>query len=203
MDQQAFTEQSELLNLGVILGQNEALEWVSGRCTAARAANLAMIKETGRYKTLTPDWEDFCPNYLKISRSEADKTIRLFQEFGENYFKIAQLAPVSAETYRAIEPAIQDGAIHYNGEVLDMVAGNAKQVAAVVAQIRRDTAEMRKANVDDRRKLLSLDKQCGAILAEFAEFSGRGHDHEHWKQFAATLERMRAGIAQIARENEM
>jgi hypothetical protein len=196
-------EPSALLGLGVVLGRNEALDWVSGRCSAARAANLLMIKETGKYKVLTPHWQDFCPNYLKMSRAEVDRIIRLYQEFGENYFKVAQFAPVSAETYRAIQPAIQDGAIHYNGEVLDMAADNAKQVAAVVAQIRRDTAEMRKANVDDRRKLLALDKKCGAILSEFAEFSGRGHDDEHWKQFAATLERMRAGIAQIARESQL
>ena len=119
------------------------------------------MRETGAYKVVSPDWEAFCPKYLNMSRSEADKNIRLFQEFGEKYFTVAQFAPVSAETYRAIEPAIQEGAIHYKGEAIELIVENARQVSAVIGQLRRDTAETKKANVDDRKKLLALDKQCG------------------------------------------
>jgi len=193
--------EADLMRLGVVLGQNEAFEWIRGRCTAAVAANLTMLKESGKYKLLTPDWEDFCPNYLRISRSEADKTIRLFQEFGEKYFAVAQFTPISAQTYRAIEPAVKEGSIHCNGDVIDLVPENAKEVAAAVAQL-RDAAK-KKTPPTDSQRLLAIDKRFGAILAELAEFSCHGQESEHWKQFATTLQRMRAGLAQLAEENQM
>src|SRR5215471_14052996 len=95
-----------LLELGVILGQNHAFGLIAGRCSAAQAESLARIREEKLYKRCAPTWDDFCPKYLKISRVEADRTIKLWQEFGPAYFEVSQLTRVSPEAFRAIAPAI-------------------------------------------------------------------------------------------------
>ena len=43
---------------------------------------------------------------------------------------------VSPETFRAIAPAIQDGALHYQGEVIALNPENSHRVAAAVAGLR-------------------------------------------------------------------
>ena len=58
---------------------------------------------------------------LKISGSEADKIIRLWEEFGASYFELAQLIRISPEGYRAIEPAVKDGALHHEGEAIELM----------------------------------------------------------------------------------
>jgi hypothetical protein len=35
----------------------------------------------------------------------------VWQEFGPDYFELAQLTHISADTYRALAPSIQDGAL--------------------------------------------------------------------------------------------
>ncbi len=46
-------------------------------------------------------WLEFCPKYLKISRTEADRTIKLLEEFGPTYFEmrgaLAKKTPESPE----------------------------------------------------------------------------------------------------------
>ena len=129
-------EQAGLLELGVALGQNHAFSLIAGRCSAAQAEGLRRLREEKLYKRCTEKWDDFCPRYLKISRSEADRTIKLWEEFGAAYFELSQLTRVSPETFRAIAPAIQDGALHYRGEAIELNPENFRKVAAVVAELR-------------------------------------------------------------------
>ena len=75
-----------LLDLGVALGQNYAFAVVAGRCSAAQAAGLRRLREEKLYKRCTENWDRFCTTYLKISRAEVDRMIRLWDEFGAGYF---------------------------------------------------------------------------------------------------------------------
>lgn len=94
------------------------------------------MREDKLYKRCTEKWDDFCPRFLKISRAEADRTIRLLEEFGAPYFVLTQLTRVSPETYRAIAPAIQGNALYYRGEAIDLNPQNSRRVAAAVAELR-------------------------------------------------------------------
>ena len=58
------------------------------------------MREQKLFQALEPTWEQYCHKYLKISRVEADRAIRLWEEFGAGYFEMAQLTGISAETYR-------------------------------------------------------------------------------------------------------
>lgn len=129
-------ESAVLLEVGIALGQNLAFGLIAGRCSAAQAEGLRRLREEKLYKRCTEKWDDFCPRFLKISRAEADRTIRLWEEFGAAYFELAQLTRVSPETFRAIAPAIQDGALHYQGEAIALNPPNSRRVAAAVAELR-------------------------------------------------------------------
>src|SRR4051812_21744882 len=104
------TENAAVLEVGVVLGLQQAFFVTAGRCSADQAALILRIREEKMYKILEPFWDEFCPKYLKMCRSEADRIITLYEEFGPNYFLVAQHTRVSAETYRALAPAVLDGA---------------------------------------------------------------------------------------------
>jgi hypothetical protein len=129
-------EDAAMLELGVVLGQNHAFALVAGRCSAAQAQSLRRIREDKLYKRCCEKWDEFCSRYLKMSRSEADRHIKLFEEFGPTYFELSQLTRISAETYRAIAPAIEDGVLHFNGDAIPLNAENSRKVAAAVAEMR-------------------------------------------------------------------
>ena len=130
-------ENAGLLQLGIALGQNQAFAMVAGRCSAAQADAIRRIRTDCLYKKCTEKWQDFCAEYLKMSRSEADKIVRLLEEFGPAYFEVSQLTRVSPEGFRAVAPAIHDGALHHNGEAIELNPENSRKVAAAVAELRR------------------------------------------------------------------
>ena len=125
-------DKAEALDLGVILGRTQALGLIAGRCTAAQAAGIRRLRNEKLSLACCPRWEEFCPKYLHISRTEADRTIRLLDE-KSIYFKMSQLVRISPAAFRAIAPYIKDGALHLNGQTIELSTENAKHVAAAVA----------------------------------------------------------------------
>jgi hypothetical protein len=152
-------EDAALLELGVVLGQSHAFGVVAGRCSAAQAITIRRLREENLYKRCCEKWDDFCPKYLKISRREADRTIKILEEFGPAYFELSQLTRVSPETYRAIAPAIEDGALHFNGEAIPLNADHSRALAAAIA-------EMRSALPKKSPEQLSLERRLDQIIEE-------------------------------------
>ena len=77
-----------MLDLGVALGKNQAFGLVAGRCSAAQAAMLVRLRQEKKYLLCAPNWREFCTSFLRISGSEADRMIRLWEEFGPEYFEM-------------------------------------------------------------------------------------------------------------------
>ena len=73
---------------------------IAGRCSAAQAEGLRRLRDDKQYKRCTEKWDDFCPKYLDISRSEADRTIKLLEEFGPAYFELSHLTRISGNLSR-------------------------------------------------------------------------------------------------------
>jgi len=207
-------ESAALLELGVALGQNHAFGLIAGRCSAAQAEGLRRLREEKLYKRCTEKWEDFCSRFLKISRAEADRTIRLWEEFGSTYFELSQLTRVSPETFRAIAPAIQDGALHYNGETIELNSENSRKVAAVVAELRSALPKrsagsrnlMREVQglcheADLTLRIGRLHECCTALVAEFEKISrdeGLGTGRMLWN---SALAHVRSELNRVATEN--
>src|SRR5215469_14921915 len=123
--------------------------------------------------------EDFCLRYLKMNRGEADRIIRHLEEFGPAFFEISQITRISAETFRAIAPAVSDGVLHHKGEAIPLNAENSQRVAAAVAEMRsalpKKTAESNEPareikdlsrEPDLQQRIRNLATRCIAIVAE-------------------------------------
>ena len=218
MQEESMTElaadQAALLELGVALGQNHAFGLIAGRCSAAQAEGLRRLREQKLYKRCAEKWDDFCPRYLKVSRSEADRTIKLWEEFGAAYFELSQLTRISPETFRAIAPAIQDGALHYQGETIELNPENSRKVAAVVAELRsalpKRVAESRSLmrevqslchEVDLTVRIEKLN-ECGtALVAEFEKISRDEGLGQGRALFNSALANLRSELGRVAEEN--
>lgn len=192
-------EVADLLELGSVLGQNQAFGLIAGRCSAAQAASLKHLREEKKYKRVTEDWRDFCSRYLRMSGAQADKIIHLWDEFGDGFFKVAQLTRISPETYRAIAPAVREDALHLNGEVIELSAENSRKVAEAVAELRRVKKPARQLAMHQR--LAQLDKRCTEIAAEMREIARKERCGENWLLFAATVSRACSALKLIEMEN--
>jgi hypothetical protein len=194
-----------LLQLGVALGQSQTFSSVAGWCAAAQAETLRYVREQKLFKQYAPTWEQFCPEFLKISRVEVDRTIKLLEEFGATYFELSQLTRVSPETYRAIAPAIKDGTLHFNGEEIALRPENYRKVAGAVAELRRavPAKPSKKAGrqLEMHERIAELERRGAALVAEFAEISRKEAGGENWLLFTAALDKTHKALGRIALEN--
>jgi hypothetical protein len=161
------------MELGFTLGQNHTFGVLAGRCSAAQAHGIRRLREEKQYKRCCEKWDDFCPKYLKMSRGEADRIIRLLDEFGPVYFELAQVTRISAGTFRAIAPAVSGGVLHHNGESIELTAENSQKVAAAVAEMRRALPKSKDVAEEPdmlRRIRISADR-CAESLAELDRIS--------------------------------
>jgi hypothetical protein len=193
------------LDLGGVLGQNHAFGLIAGRCSAAQAAGLHRLREQKLYKRCAPTWEDFCRQFLNVSRAEADKTIRLWQEFGHGYFAVAQWTRISPETYRAIQPSIHDGKLYFNDEAIDLNADNTRKLAAAVAALRSNLLPAGKPvrQIEIDRRIAALEKKCNAILSDISGNWYTGRILDAITRVSEILTRTQAALEQIAHEKRI
>lgn len=162
---------SEDIFLGKLLGRREAFAAIAGRCSAADAGLLRDIRKQKLYLQLAPDWGQFCKEHLHISRENADRLIRLLDEFGPEYFAVTQLTRISPKAYRTIAESIREQAVHYNGEAIALIPENAERVAAAVADLRKaaeppllPAPEPAPAPAAPQDPLPALEKDCYDVL---------------------------------------
>src|SRR5713226_7990184 len=133
-------DQEALLELGSWLGRRQAFGLVANRCTAADAECLKVLRDSAEYKKLGLSWEEFCQQKAGISRRHADRLIGQLEEFGSNYFRMAELMDISGDTYRLIAGAVSEESLDYKGEKIPLTPGNRKQVIAAVGKLRENEA---------------------------------------------------------------
>ena len=125
-----------MMNLGAWLGRHQAFGLIANRCSAADAECLKAIRDGGEYKQLGLTWEQFCTKHAGVSRVHADRQIHYLEEFGGNFFRFAEVMPISPETYRLIAGAVSDQGLECNGERIPLVRQNRHKVAAAVTAMR-------------------------------------------------------------------
>ena len=200
---QPSADAADSLDLGMLLGQNLAFGMVAGRCSAAQAEALRRLREEKVYKRRSTTWKEFCPQYLNMSSSQADRIIRLWEEFGAGYFELAQLTRISSETYRAVEPAVKEGALHFNGDVIELDPRNAEKVASAVAELRRNMPAPEPRELEMSERLDALEKRCAAVLIEFDAIARQKCEKEDWDRFAIVLNCASALLRRIEIENHL
>ena len=130
----------DALEIGRWLGRREAFSLVAGRCSAADAKCLRELRESKKYKELGLTWEECCKQKVGTCRSVADQIIRNLDEFGPDYFVIAQVTGISANEYRKIGGSVANHALLYAGEEIPIAMENSPRLVAAVAALRRHAA---------------------------------------------------------------
>jgi hypothetical protein len=155
--------------LGMMLGSRKAFASVAGHCSAADAECLRRVREKKLYLRRAATWEEFCPKYLGLSRVHANRIIRYLEEFGPDYFVLAQLTQVTPEQFRAIAPAVREKNIHVNGEAIALLPENSDRIAAAVTELRQAAADTPDATAVGR--MAEFGRRFDHLIAQFAEFA--------------------------------
>lgn len=214
MNQDLSTETSAadaaLIELGFALGQSHTFGVVAGRCSAAQAQAFRRLREEKLYKRCCEKWDDFCPQYLKMSRSEADRTIKLLEEFGPAYFELSQLTRISPETFRPIAPNIDNGILHHNGEAIELSEENSRRVAELRGAIPKKSSEVNALvrelhnllhEGDVQQRIDKLAQCCFTIVSEFEKISRDERLGITRVHFQNTLGIVRDEMVRVAVEN--
>lgn len=154
------------LRVGTLLGRRQAFNLVAARCSAADAACLREIRNHKAYKSVCADWSEFCSKHLRISQTNANRIIRYLDEFGPEYFELAQLTAITPKVYRAIAPAVKNKAVHCEGAAIALLPENTEKLAAAVAELRRAAEASPTAQSMDER-LCRLERRSAQLLAQF------------------------------------
>jgi len=161
------------LDLGTLLGRRQAFGLVAARCSAADAACLRDLRNQKSYRSLGLNWKQFCTQHLGMSQTYANRLIGYLEEFGPEYFDLAQLTGISPDEYRAIAPAIKDQAIHHDGQVIALLPENTEKLAAAVSELRREATPPMKAaaalSIDER--LRRVERRSAELVTEISELS--------------------------------
>jgi hypothetical protein len=131
------TKIDEVYELGTWVGRKQAFAELAGRCSAADAECLRQARDGKQYRALKMSWEEFCKRRMGISRVTADKLIQRLEEFGPQYFTLAQATGIKPEEYRRIQGSVRGQALLHAGEEIPIQAENAPRLAAAVAELRR------------------------------------------------------------------
>ena len=134
--------------LGTWTGQSQAFRSLARHCSAADAECLKRIRESRSYEGLGLTWEEFCPRYIGISRTYADKLIHRLEEFGQSYFQLAGIARIAPDAYRILAPAVTEAGIEIDGETIAIIPENAGRIRKAVEAIRTDLRRARELAPD-------------------------------------------------------
>ena len=167
-------------DLGTWLGRRQAFGAVAGRCSAAEAECLRRIRDDKLYAGRAANWGDFCLKFLAMTRQNADRIIRLLEEFGPAYFQLSQLTRISAQTYRQLAPAISDEGLRVHGDLIALEPSNSEKLAAAVAQLRPPKKPEVALTGWDR--LATAQRQFERVTGELSELGkgvAEGPDRRH------------------------
>jgi len=163
------TDAASLFELGTWLGRRQAFGLIASRCTAADAECLKSMRDSGEYKRLRMTWDEFCSQKAGISRRTADRLITQLEEFGPNFFRVAELIEISPSTYRLIAGSVNEQGIEHKGQTIPLTPEHRRQVMEVVEAARAVKVEKCKAQASAD----VLCKRLEALLQDATELTAQ------------------------------
>ncbi|MGO9255287.1 MAG: hypothetical protein ACLQU1_03135, partial [Bryobacteraceae bacterium] len=133
------------------------------QCSAAQALSLKQMKDTGCHDQLGLSWEDFCQQYVGLSRRHVDRIISQYDEFGDAYFRLSGLAEISAEAYREIIDNVMDNCLEIDGRQVPIAPENASLIRGFVRECRARSRAARKASAP---VIADLELRLHAIIQD-------------------------------------
>jgi hypothetical protein len=181
--------------LGTWVGRKQAFAALAGRCSAADAECIRQAWESKQYRALNMNWGDFCKQRLGVSRATADRMIERLEEFGPQYFILAQATGITPEQYRRIQGSVRGQALLHAGQEIPIVAENAPRLAAAVEALRRDAAPAQAGAEEEdlKRAVDKLERTLAATVDEIARLHALRLDSTQRQRLLRTV------IAQLHR----
>ena len=124
------------LDLGSWVGLQKAFANVSSGCAAARAQCLKQVRDSHMLDDLGFTWEEFCTEHAGITRRRADNLIQQYERFGDAYFRLTEIAPVSPKTVQQIAAQVTPDTIEVDGQPLAITPENAPRIRAAIQSLR-------------------------------------------------------------------
>ncbi|HEY7388409.1 MAG TPA: hypothetical protein VH640_07860 [Bryobacteraceae bacterium] len=156
------------LDLGSWVGLQKAFANVSSGCSAARAQCLKQVRDSHMLNDLGFTWEEFCTLHAGISRRHADNLIHQYERFGDAYFRLTEIAPVSPKTFQQIVAQVTPDTIEINGQPLALTPENAPKIRAAIQLLRR---QIQHPSEDSRppADVIELQLRLDAVLRDAAK----------------------------------
>jgi hypothetical protein len=150
----------DFIDLGTWIGRGQAFGVIANGCTAAQAESLRQIRDSGAYKQTGLDWEEFCPEYIGLTRQRVDTLIHNLEEFGKTYFDLSNIVRISPEAYRRVAPKIKDQSIQIGSEMVPIVPENAPRIRRAIQQARSEAGKA-------WHKARALNADVNLLMMEF------------------------------------
>jgi hypothetical protein len=178
----------QLLSLGTWLGRRQAFGLIASRCTATDAECLKAMRESGEYKKLGLTWEQFCQQHAGVSCVYADRLIRHLDEFGANYFRLAELIQISSDTYRLIAGSVADDGMEFGGEKIPLARENRRKLLGAVDAL---------VGSEKRRRRRGLPRCAGTSTRLLADARAVAAKSSQREQVIAVLEQGREQLTEL------
>jgi hypothetical protein len=142
-----------VLNVGTWLGRKQAFASIAGGCSAAEAECLRQMRDQKQHRVLGLSWSEFCKQRIGITRQYAERLIHRLEEFGPQYFRLAQATGITPEEYRRIAGSVGEKGLAHAGELIPFTTEDAPRLIAAVEELRRQAepkAGKNEVEVQDR-----------------------------------------------------
>ena len=164
-----MSDEEQVLELGIMLGQRRAFGMVAGRCSAAQAECLRKIRDEKTYLKFAPNWAEFCERHLKLSKRTADRAIALLKKYGTLYFETAALTGITPAEFERIGHAIQQDGIHVGRDVIALIPENAARAVDAIARLQAEAAAAESAEpaASAEERIDELERRARQLCASF------------------------------------
>jgi len=164
-----MSDEQQVLELGVLLGQRRAFGLVAGRCSAAQAECLRKVRDEKTYLKFASNWAEFCERQLKVGKRTADRTIALLKKHGTLYFETAALTGITPAEFERIEHAIEQDGIHVGSDVIALIPENSARAVDAVARLQAEAAAAQSAEpaASAEAQIHELEKRAVQLCASF------------------------------------
>jgi hypothetical protein len=169
---ETVSDEQQLVELGIVLGQRKAFGMVAGRCSAAQAECLRKIHDEKLYLRFSPSWAQYCESHLKVSRRTADRAIALLKELGTIYYEAAALTGITPAEFRRVRDAIREDGIHIGGAVIALIPQNSERAVEAIAQLQAaaEAAEP-KPGPSTQMQIRDLEKRGKQLCQSFHDIA--------------------------------
>jgi len=130
------TRLDDALDSGAWIGRRQAFATIAGACSAADAESLRQIRRGKKYRACNMNWEEFCAQRLGLSRATADRIILQLEEFGPQFFTLAQITGISPVEYRRLAPQVGASDLLHSGESIAITPENAPRLIEAMKEMR-------------------------------------------------------------------